>query len=122
MAKMVFTRTCAACHKLFGEGGKIGPDLTGSGRKDLHYILENVIDPSAIVSKDFQLVSVKTKDDRVISGTIAEENDDTVTIATLNDKIILQRSNITSLVKSQQSMMPEGLFNILNKNDHRRPD
>ena len=117
--KDVFTRTCAACHKLFGEGGKIGPDLTGSGRKDLHYILENVIDPSAIVSKDFQLVSVKTKDDRVISGTIAEENDDTVTIATLNDKIILQRSNITSLVKSQQSMMPEGLFNILNKNDLR---
>ena len=117
--KGVFTRVCAACHKLFGEGGKIGPDLTGSGRKDLHYILENVIDPSAIVSKDFQLVSIKTKDDRFISGTISEENDDTVTIATLNDKIILQRSNVASLVKSQQSMMPEGLFNILDKNELR---
>ena len=117
--KEVYTRTCAACHKLFGEGGTIGPDLTGSGRKDLHYILENVIDPSAIVSKDFQLVSVKTKDNRVISGTIAEENKDTVTIKTVNDKIIIQRSNIDSLQKSQQSMMPEGLFNILNKNDLR---
>ena len=117
--KEVYTRTCAACHKLFGEGGTIGPDLTGSGRKDLHYILENVIDPSAIVSKDFQLVSVKTKDNRVVSGTIAEENKDTVTIKTVNDKIILQRSNIESLQKSKQSMMPEGLFNILNKNDLR---
>jgi len=117
--KNVYTRTCAACHKLFGEGGTIGPDLTGSGRKDLHYILENVIDPSAIVGKDFQLVSVKTKDNRVLSGTIAEENKDTVTIKTLNDKIILQRSNIESLEKSQQSMMPEGLFNTLNKNDLR---
>lgn len=117
--KEVFTRTCGACHKLFGEGGIIGPDLTGSGRKDLHYILENVIDPSAIVGKDFQLVSVKTKDNRVLSGTIAEENKDTVTIKTLNDRIILQRSNIESLQKSEQSMMPEGLFNILNKNDLR---
>ena len=117
--KEVYTRTCGACHKLFGEGGVIGPDLTGSGRKDLHYILENVIDPSAIVGKDFQLVSVKTKDNRVLSGTIAEENKDTVTIKTVNDKIILQRSNIETLEKSQQSMMPEGLFNILNKNDLR---
>ena len=117
--KEVYARTCAACHKLFGEGGTIGPDLTGSGRKDLHYILENVIDPSAIVSKDFQLVSVKTKDNRIISGTIAEENKDTVTVKTLNDKIIIQRSNIESLQKSEQSMMPEGLFNILNKNDLR---
>ncbi|MCM8542024.1 MAG: c-type cytochrome [Lentisphaeraceae bacterium] len=117
--KAVFTRTCSACHKLFGQGGIIGPDLTGSGRKDLHYVLENVIDPSAIVSKDFQLVTVKTKDDRFISGTISDESKDSVTISTLNDKIILQRSNIASLVKSQQSMMPEGLFNILDKNDLR---
>jgi hypothetical protein len=44
----VFSRTCQQCHILFGEGGKVGPELTGSNRADLDYLLENVVDPNAI--------------------------------------------------------------------------
>ena len=52
--RLVFNKMCAQCHILFGEGKKIGPDLTGSNRNDLHYVLENIIDPSAVIGKDYQ--------------------------------------------------------------------
>jgi mono/diheme cytochrome c family protein len=53
--RAVFMKTCAQCHTLFGEGGKVGPDLNGSGRGDLEYILTNVVDPNAVVGKDYRL-------------------------------------------------------------------
>lgn len=117
--KPIFQRMCSACHKLFGEGGVIGPDLTGSGRKDLHYLLENIIDPSRIVSKHYQLATVTLKDQRIITGTIVEENNQTVTVSSLNEKIILKREAIASLERSKQSMMPEGMLNSLDKNQLR---
>jgi len=46
---------CAACHTLYGEGGKVGPDLTGGGRDNLDYLLENIVDPSAVVTADFRM-------------------------------------------------------------------
>ena len=48
----VAKKTCFVCHKLYGEGAEIGPDLTGSGRHDVNYLLENIVDPSAIVGQD----------------------------------------------------------------------
>jgi putative membrane-bound dehydrogenase-like protein len=117
--KAIYTRSCGACHTLFGEGGKIGPDLTGSGRKDLHYILENVIDPSAVLSQAFQLTTVTMKDARVLSGMVAEENPASIVLQTLVDRQILQRNKIASIQRSQQSMMPEGLFNDLKNSEIR---
>ncbi|HND55250.1 MAG TPA: c-type cytochrome, partial [Pirellulaceae bacterium] len=58
----VYKKTCANCHTLFGEGGAIGPDLTGSNRRNLEYLLENMVDPSASVAADFR-VSVLTMHD-----------------------------------------------------------
>ena len=46
LGRAVFDRICASCHKLYGSGGDIGPDLTGTGRDNLDYLLENLIDPS----------------------------------------------------------------------------
>src|SRR5207248_11461557 len=70
--RLVFSRTCQQCHKLYGEGGTIGPDLTGSNRSDLDYLLSNIIDPSAEVAQDYRMSVVRTKDDRVITGIIVE--------------------------------------------------
>ena len=78
-------KTCAACHTLFGEGGKIGPDITGSNRANLDYILENVLDPSAIVGKDYRMTILALKDGRVVSGLIQKETDSALTIRTIND-------------------------------------
>src|SRR5690606_4887215 len=43
--RRIYRQLCAACHRLFDEGGAIGPDLTGAQRSNLRYLLENIIDP-----------------------------------------------------------------------------
>ncbi|HUR57480.1 MAG TPA: PVC-type heme-binding CxxCH protein, partial [Opitutaceae bacterium] len=53
--RAVFEKNCASCHKLFDSGREIGPELTGSNRADLDYILANVVDPNAVIGKDYQL-------------------------------------------------------------------
>ena len=51
-------------------GGKLGPDLTGSGRSKLDYLLENIVDPNSAVSSDYRMNVVQLKDGRVLSGMI----------------------------------------------------
>src|SRR5262249_35594961 len=78
--RAVFQKNCASCHTLFDEGGKVGPELTGSQRANLDYVLENVIDPSAVVPKEYQVSIVTTKDGRTINGIIKREDRRTVTL------------------------------------------
>ena len=108
--KVIFTQRCGSCHTLFGEGGKLGPDLTGSGRADLSYVLENVLDPGALVSKEYQLTNVLMKDGRIISGMQRGQNAESMSFDTLSGLISLQRSDVRSLRLTEQSMMPEGLL------------
>ncbi len=68
--RAIFDRICASCHKLYGYGGEIGPDLTGAGRDNLDYLLENLVDPSASVSADFRMVVVAMSDGRVLNGLV----------------------------------------------------
>ena len=56
---------------LYGEGGKVGPDLTGGGRNNLDYLLENIVDPSAVVTADFRMSIVELKDGGVLNGLVA---------------------------------------------------
>src|SRR5439155_25433260 len=90
--RLLYSRTCASCHVLFGEGGKIGPELTGSQRANLDYVLENVLDPSAVVPADYQVTILQTKDGRVITDIIKAETDKVVTVQTQNEMIQLQRN------------------------------
>src|SRR5207249_7154399 len=77
--RAAFNTACAACHTLYGEGGKVGPDLTGSGRDNLDYLLENIVDPSAVVTADFRMSIVDIKDGRVLNGLIAATTGRTLT-------------------------------------------
>ncbi len=89
--RLVFDRTCVQCHRLFDSGGDVGPELTGSDRANLDYILENVLDPGASVGRDYRLTTVATRDGRLISGIVREQTDDTLTIQTVNERIVLDR-------------------------------
>jgi putative membrane-bound dehydrogenase-like protein len=117
--RLVFQRNCAQCHRLNGEGGDVGPDLTGSDRANLSYVLENVLDPSATVGRDYRLTTIATTDGRLLSGIIREQNDQTLTIQTVNDRLTLDRSEIEEMKPSPQSMMPEGLFEKLTPDEVR---
>jgi putative heme-binding domain-containing protein len=117
--RMVYARTCASCHTLFGEGGNIGPELTGSQRTNLDYLLENILDPSAVVASDYQVTVLLTKDGRVITGIIKQETDKVVTVQTQNEVIPVPQADIEERRKSPISMMPEGLLEKLSREEVR---
>ena len=117
--RAVFARTCVQCHTLFGVGGKVGPDLTGSNRGDLDYILQNIVDPNAVIPNDYRGWNIEMKDDRVITGVTKEQNDRVVVVATANETLTLPRNEILTMHQSQLSMMPEGLLTPLNEQEVR---
>lgn len=108
--RMLFNKHCMACHQLFGAGEKVGPDLTGSNRADLNYILENLVAPNAVVGKDYQMTLLQLDDDRVLSGLITKETDSAVTLKTINDLVVVAKDEINQRKLSELSLMPNGLL------------
>ncbi len=117
--RRIFLKTCQNCHLLFGTGGQIGPDITGSNRANLDYILENMLDPSAVVGRDYQMTVVALKDGRSISGLLKQESDSALTIQTINDKVVVPKSEIEERSLSSVSMMPERQLDPMTKEEVR---
>ncbi len=117
--RAVFARVCQQCHTLFEVGGKVGPDLTGSNRGDLDYILQNIVDPNAVIPNEYQTWNLDTKDDRAITGIVLKQDDNAVTIATANEIIVVPRGEVASLRQGTLSMMPEGLLQPLTEDEVR---
>ena len=117
--RAVFARICQQCHTLFEVGGKVGPDLTGSNRSDLDYILQNMVDPNAVIPNDYRASTLETKDDRVITGIVKAQDDHSVTILTANESITIPRKEIRSIKQNELSMMPEGLIDALTEQEVR---
>lgn len=111
--RVLFQTLCASCHQLYGEGGKLGPDLTGSGRADLGYLLENIVAPNSVVPAEYQMTILKLKDERVLSGVVSSSDDRKVTLQTLSDEVPLERGDILETTKVTDSMMPPGLIDAL---------
>jgi hypothetical protein len=105
--RAVYVKTCGACHLLHGQGGRIGPDITGSNRADLEYLLANLLDPSAIVGRDYQTTTVLTEDGRSIAGIVVKESPTSVTLQTPTEQITVPLDDIENRVLSPQSLMPE---------------
>ncbi len=111
--KEVFGQSCVACHKLYGEGGEIGPELTGSNRADLDYILTNMLDPSSEIPEGYQLVTINTQDGRTFAGTVANEDGKQVTLRMIGQDVVIAKPDILSRETLPVSMMPEGLLTAL---------
>ena len=112
--KAIFTKSCAACHTLFGEGGKIGPDLTGADRKNRDWLLTQIVDPSAVIRQEFLAYIVNTKDGRTLNGLMVEQTPETITIVDAkNVRSVVRRDQIDDLKASPISLMPEKLLEPL---------
>jgi putative membrane-bound dehydrogenase-like protein len=117
--RFVFAKNCASCHRLFDDGGRIGPELTGSQRANLDYFLENVLDPSAVVAAEYRVTVVELKNGRYLNGIVKEENDKSVTLQTQNEAVVVPKDEIEERRASPNSLMPDGLLDKLSKEEVR---
>jgi len=105
---------CGNCHQLFGEGVALGPDLTGSNRADLGYILENVLAPSAVVGKDYMVTAFTMKDESVVSGMVKSEGDTHAEVAMPGGTTTqVKLSDVARREQMTLSLMPAGVFEAL---------
>ena len=117
--RALFERTCLPCHTLYGQGGKIGPDLTGSNRANLDYILTEIINPSEVMQESYHLVTVTTRDGRTLSGNVAADDAQQLTLRLIGEDTVIAKSEILSREKSPVSLMPEGLLKMLTTDEVR---
>lgn len=111
--RAIFQKTCANCHRFFDTGGSIGPDITGSQRTNLDYLLQTLVDPSAAVAKDYQMQIIETDAGRVITGLVVSESKAAITIQTVNERVIVPTAEIEQRAVSPLSMMPDGMLQNL---------
>ena len=117
--RLLFKKNCLQCHRMFGEGSLIGPDLTGSNRENIDYILSNILDPSAEISRDFRMSIVATKAGRILTGQVVESTPNRLTLQTATERVILARDDVEEVNESPLSMMPEGQLERLTKDEVR---
>jgi putative membrane-bound dehydrogenase-like protein len=117
--RAVFDKICGNCHRLYGHGGQIGPDLTGSGRQNLDYVLINLIDPSAAVGAEYRMSIVVLNDGRVLNGIVAAKSDKVLTLQTAKERLSLELAEVDEIQVSPVSLMPDGLLQPLTEEQTR---
>jgi putative heme-binding domain-containing protein len=113
---------CFVCHRFDGEGGAMGPDLTGiAGRFSVRDLLESIVDPSKVISDQYAAVQITTTDGKVVVGRIVNLHGDNYSINTdmLDPNALrnVNRNRIGTMETSKVSMMPEGLLNVLKEDE-----
>jgi putative membrane-bound dehydrogenase-like protein len=119
LGRAVFAKVCAQCHTLFGTGGKVGPDITGANRADLGYLLENILDPSAVIPKEYAATILELNDGRVVTGIVKGETDAAFTVVTANETLTIPRGEVASRQRTATSMMPDDLLKDLKDHEVR---
>jgi len=117
--RLLFNKTCAVCHKLYGHGSSVGPDITGANRGNLDYLLGNVITPSAIIQDAYRMQIVLTVDGRVYSGIPRGEDERVLRLQVANQDspVVIPKSKIEERETAKVSMMPDGLLKTMADQD-----
>ncbi len=109
--RVLFEKHCGVCHVLFGSGQRIGPDLTNANRLDREALLANLVDPSAVVRREYLQYVIETQDGRVLAGILAEQDAGAVTIVDAkNQRTRVARDEIDAIRELPASLMPERLW------------
>lgn len=116
----IFKKHCASCHQLFGEGVKLGPDLTSANRKDRDFLLVSLVDPSSVIRKEFVSVVIHTRDGRVLTGLPVARDESGVTLVNAkNEAMKIATADIEELHDSPVSIMPADLYRQLSAQEVR---
>jgi putative membrane-bound dehydrogenase-like protein len=110
LGRALFAKTCQQCHTLYGTGGKVGPDITGSNRGNLDYLLENVLDPSAVIPNEYKATVIALKDGRTLTGIVRGETPAALTVVLANETLTVPKTDIEATEPSDTSMMPDDLL------------
>ncbi len=112
---------CLACHRFGNEGGGTGPDLTAvSSRFTRKDVWESIVDPSKVVSEQYQNITVTKKDGNDVTGRLVEETESKLVLVPnplATDRVEMAKSAVQKRAPSKVSPMPEGLVNVLTKDD-----
>jgi putative heme-binding domain-containing protein len=102
---------CAICHKVHGQGGDLGPDLSQIGGKfDRTHLIESILDPSAEIPQGYHAAIILTTDGRVLTGIVKSESSTAITLLDAEGKsITIPLGDIESRKVSKVSLMPTGL-------------
>ena len=118
--RTLFQNACSTCHRLFNQGGQIGPDLTVHDRTDLESMLLATVNPNAEIREGFENYSVETRDGRSLTGFLMEQDEHTIVLRGLdNQNVTLPRQDLTELKPAGISLMPEGLLDALTEQQTR---
>ncbi|MSR57237.1 MAG: c-type cytochrome [Planctomycetaceae bacterium] len=110
----VYKKVCGQCHKIYGEGQEVGPDITLNGRNSYDQLLSNVFDPSLVIGAAYQGRTIVTNEGRVVSGLVAEETDQRIVLKIQGGKQeVIPRGEIDEMKISELSLMPEDLEKTL---------
>ncbi|MGH8021506.1 MAG: PVC-type heme-binding CxxCH protein [Opitutaceae bacterium] len=115
--RATFLQTCALCHTLFDEGRHLGPELTGSNRADIDYLLANIVDPTAVIGKGYFLTTVETRDGRTAAGIVQRETPGAITLVNQAGTVTLSRDNIKTTTTLEFSLMPPGLLQAMSEDE-----
>ncbi|HAN98957.1 MAG TPA: hypothetical protein DCQ98_16675 [Planctomycetaceae bacterium] len=115
---------CFKCHRFKGEGGLVGPDLTASGRRfNQQNLLEALVEPSKVISDQYQPTLFSLLDGRQIAGRVINLNGNNYLVQqNMLDPGSLTPVNvdeIDEMVPSPVSMMPDGLLDTFTLDDIR---
>jgi putative membrane-bound dehydrogenase-like protein len=116
----IFTKTCAQCHVMNGEGARVGPELTGIRNQPAEVLLLHILVPSQEIVAGFNAYEIETKDGRTATGLLASETPTSVTLRrALGEEETILRSNIASMTAGTISLMPDELEKTMSRQDLR---
>jgi putative membrane-bound dehydrogenase-like protein len=119
LGRATFAKTCQQCHTLYGVGGKVGPDITGADRGNLDYLLQHIIDPSAVMHNEYRATVLKLKSGRTVTGIVRGETPQNLTVVTANETLTVPVNEIDDRKASDVSMMPDDLLKPLSETEVR---
>jgi quinoprotein glucose dehydrogenase len=101
---------CLRCHKVRGDGGEVGPELTGIGeKKDRAYLLESIVMPSKTIAEGFETRVLALDDGTIVAGVVKAEDDATITLATPEATLVTVEKSRIEEQRGGDSAMPADL-------------